>query len=103
MANGGSPGLAERYTAAAGAPAAEAVASAAAEELQPQEAQPPKWRRPPSREGRKAIVVHLDPAGYREMRLLSLNAERPLQSLMIEAVNDLLEKYEHPRYAEGRN
>ena len=61
-----------------------------------------KWPKPPSREGRKAIVVHLDPAGYREMRLLGLDEDRPLQSLMIEAVDDLLKKYERPQFANGR-
>ena len=47
-------------------------------------------------------MVHLHKAGYREMRLLSIDEERPLQGLMIEAVNDLLAKYDHPRSADGQ-
>ena len=56
-----SPSLADRFTgtaaaaAAAEASATEPVAEAATEITA-------RWRKPPSREGRKAIVVHLDPA-----------------------------------------
>ena len=60
-----------------------------------------RWPRPPSREGRKTVVVHVDPKGFREMKILALDLDRPLQSLMIEAMNDYLERHERPRCANG--
>ena len=57
--------------------------------------------RPPSREGRKAVVVHLDRLGYRTLRILGIDLDMPLQQMMIEAVDDYLEKNDLPRCANG--
>ena len=85
MANGGN--LADAFR---GEAAAEAAPPAAR-----------KWERPPSREGRKAVVVHLDPGGYRELRILGIDLDRPLQAMMIEAVDDFLVKHGRPACADG--
>ena len=57
--------------------------------------------RPSSREGRKAVVVHLDKTGYRTLRILGIDQEMPLQRMMIEAIDDYLEKHDLPRCANG--
>lgn len=57
--------------------------------------------RPASREGRKAVVVHLDRLGYRTLRILGIDQEMPLQRMMIEAIDDYLEKHDLPRCANG--
>ena len=54
-----------------------------------------------SREGRKAVVVHLDRMGYRTLRILGIDQDMPLQQMMIEAVDDYLEKNDLPRCANG--
>jgi hypothetical protein len=41
----------------------------------------------------KHILTRLNPAGWRALKLLAVDQGRPVQTLMIEAVNDLLSKY----------
>ena len=55
----------------------------------------------PSRENRKAVVVHMDRGGYRELRILGIDSDRSLQSLLIEAIDDLLAKNGLRRIADG--
>ena len=55
--------------------------------------------RAPSRRGRKALTVYLDPAAHRQMRLLGLEQSRSGQDLIIEALNDLFRKNGKPPIA----
>jgi len=48
---------------------------------------------PPSRRGKKAVVCYVDPAVSRELKVLGAEGQRSVQALLVEAVNDLLEKY----------
>jgi hypothetical protein len=48
---------------------------------------------PPSRQGKKGIVVYVLPEASQELRLLSINTGRSQQDLCVEAINDLLTKY----------
>ena len=53
--------------------------------------------RAPSRVGRKAVTFYFDPAAHRQLRILALELDRPLQDVAVEAFNDLLQKYRKPR------
>ena len=77
-------------------PATEAPATAGVREEE-------RYRRPPSREGRKAVVVHLDPAGHRELRQMALDMDRSAQSLCVEAINDLFRKHGRASIAGGQD
>lgn len=55
--------------------------------------------RAPSRRGRKALTVYLDPAAHRQMRLLGLEQGRSGQDLVVEALNDLFRKNGKPPIA----
>jgi hypothetical protein len=47
------------------------------------------------------LQTRLNRAGWRELTNLSTELERPLQSLMIEAINDLLGKHARPKVVAG--
>ena len=55
--------------------------------------------RPPSRVGLRAVTVYVDPAAHRQLRILAVEQDRPSQELMVEALNDLFQKYDKPRIA----
>jgi hypothetical protein len=59
----------------------------------------PAAQRPPSREGKRALTVYLRPEAWKQLRMLSVNLERPSQSLGEEAVNLLFEKHRLNRIA----
>ena len=40
----------------------------------------------------KCILTRLNPEGWRAMKVLAMDQGTPLQSLMVEAINDLLSK-----------
>jgi hypothetical protein len=53
--------------------------------------------RRPSREGKRGIAFWVSPEAFRAVGLLSWDMDRPIQSLMEEALDDLLRKYDkHP-------
>ena len=52
--------------------------------------------RPPSRQGKKTIAGHFDPAVSRQLRALGVEHDRTVQDLMREALNSLFEKYGKP-------
>ncbi|MCA8927028.1 MAG: hypothetical protein KDC18_03100 [Alphaproteobacteria bacterium] len=54
---------------------------------------------PPSRQGKKTIAGHFDPAVSRQLRALGLEQDRTVQDLMSEALNGLFEKYGKPPIA----
>ena len=55
--------------------------------------------RPPSRQGKKTIAGHFDPAVSRQLRALGLESDRSVQDLLSEAINGLFEKYGKPPIA----
>ncbi|BAZ19365.1 hypothetical protein NIES4073_02350 (plasmid) [Kalymmatonema gypsitolerans NIES-4073] len=48
---------------------------------------------PPSRQGKKAIAGHFDPAVSKQLKQLALSQDKTVQTLLAEALNDLFEKY----------
>ena len=54
---------------------------------------PATTARPPSREGKRTVVLHLDPEQWRALRLLSIDQRQTMQALGVEALTDLLAKY----------
>lgn len=48
---------------------------------------------PPSRQGKKTIAGHFDPAVSRQLRAIGLEHDRTVQDLLSEALNGLFEKY----------
>jgi hypothetical protein len=61
--------------------------------LAPKQEPPPYMRSVPSRQGKKGIVIYVEPAAAKILRQLALDRGRSLQSLGQEAINGLLEKY----------
>ena len=59
----------------------------------------PAARRPPSREGKRVLSIYLKPEAWKQLRMLSVNLERPSQSLGEEALNLLFEKHRLNRIA----
>lgn len=58
----------------------------------PQSSEQPKL--PPSRQGKKAIAGHFDPAVSKQLKQLALEQDTTVQDLLAEALNDLFEKYD---------
>ncbi len=50
---------------------------------------------PPSRQGKKAIAGHFDPAVSRQLKQIALDNDTTVQALLGEALNDLFLKYDH--------
>ncbi|MEJ1934635.1 ribbon-helix-helix domain-containing protein [Nostoc sp. NIES-2111] len=48
---------------------------------------------PPSRQGKKAIAGHFDPAVSKQLKQLALEQDTTVQALLAEALNDLFDKY----------
>jgi hypothetical protein len=59
----------------------------------------PAAQRPPSREGKRVLSIYLKPEAWKQLRMLSVNLERPSQSLGEEALNLLFEKHRLNRIA----
>ena len=82
--------------------------SSLADALKPRPAPPasstpepdPHAHRAPSRRGRRAVTVYLDPAAHRQLRLLALEQNRSVQDLSVEATNDLFQKHGKARIAD---
>lgn len=49
-------------------------------------------QRVPSRIGKAAITLYVDPAASKQLRLLSVEEDTSIQALMVEALNDLFTK-----------
>jgi hypothetical protein len=49
----------------------------------------------------KFMQTRINREGWRELTNLATDLDRPLQSLMIEAINDLLGKHARPKVASG--
>lgn len=48
---------------------------------------------PPSRQGKKAITGHFDPAVSKQLKQIALDRGTTVQALLAEAMNDLFVKY----------
>ena len=48
---------------------------------------------PPSRQGRKAMTLYLDPAAHKQLKLLAIDRDQPAHALLLEAVDDLFRKH----------
>lgn len=59
----------------------------------------PRPAQPPSRQGKKTIAGHFDPAVSRQLRAVGLEQDRTVQDLLREAINGLFEKYGKPPIA----
>ena len=58
-----------------------------------------RQRVPPSREGKKTVAGHFDPAVSRQLRQIALDENRTVQELLREALNDLFAKRSKPPIA----
>lgn len=54
---------------------------------------------PPSRQGKKTIAGHFDPAVSRQLRTIALEEDSSVQALLQEALNDLFTKRGNPPIA----
>ena len=69
---------------------ADAVHGAATgQDAGPQE-RPPGWRPPPSRSGKKGVLIHLPVARAKALRQLALDEDTTVQALGVEAFEALL-------------
>ena len=48
---------------------------------------------PPSRRGKRGVLVHVDPAVLKRIKYIAVDQERSQHSLLLEAVDDLILKY----------
>jgi hypothetical protein len=55
--------------------------------------------RPPSRQGKKAITIWVDPAVAEQLREISFHHRKAHQDLYLEALNILFSKYGRPEIA----
>jgi hypothetical protein len=53
----------------------------------------PIGARTPSRIGKKTVAAHFDPAVSKQLKQIGLEADRSMQDLLREAINDLFQKY----------
>lgn len=54
---------------------------------------PTRTKQPPSRQGKKAITGHFDPAVSRQLKQIALDQDTTVQALLADALNDLFVKY----------
>lgn len=59
----------------------------------PADRQNPSSRRPPSREGKRAFTIYVDPLAWKQIRQLALDTDSTAQALGEEAVNLLFAKH----------
>jgi hypothetical protein len=67
----------------------------------PKAAEIPAAPEPKEKAAFKFMQTRLNREGWRELTNLSTDLDRSLQSLMIEAINDLLGKHARPKVATG--
>ena len=48
---------------------------------------------PPSRQGKRVISGYFDPSAAKQLKMLSVETDRSVQSLLEEAIDDLFKKY----------
>ena len=62
----------------------------------PQQEKAAPQKRPPSRVGRKALQVFLDPSEHQVLKILSVTAGVPLEDIIRQALNQYLETRQLP-------
>ncbi len=50
-------------------------------------------RKPPSRTGKKVVAGHFDPAVIRQLKIMAIDNDSSIHSLLAEALNDLFDKH----------
>lgn len=60
---------------------------------------PAKSSKPPSRQGKKAITLWAERETWQQLRVMGIEHDKPIQALMIEALNLLFEAYQKPPIA----
>ena len=63
---------------------------------------------PPARGARrnaavKTAMIRINPEGWRELRRLAIDLDTPLDDLLIEAANEMLQRHGRPALVEKRN
>ena len=80
------PGLADAFAAGQGASATTTAASEGAQQ-------------PPSRRGRRAVTIYVDPAAHQQLRMLGVELEQSTQALVTEGINAIFERHGKPPIA----
>ena len=75
---------------------------APATEAPPTRRAPKPFKKPASREGAKAITFHVDPDVHVQLKIMAAKTQRPVQDLMIDAVNLLFRENDMARIARQR-
>lgn len=55
--------------------------------------------RAPSREGKKGVTFYLPPAAWKQLKMLSVQRDKPVQDLMLDAVDLLFAQHGQHRLA----
>lgn len=76
----------------AGARSAQSPVAAIISQSTPMESEV-SGKRPPSREGQRAVTLYVKPEAHKQLRLLALDQGASIQDLMSEALNDLFRKH----------
>ena len=72
----------------------------AAAQTPDREAAPGTPERAPSRRGRRAVTFYTTPEAHRQLRMLSVELDRPVQALATEALNALFARHGRAQIAE---
>ncbi len=64
------------------------------------EGAPGTRERAPSRRGRRAVTFYTTPEAHRQLRMLSIELDRPVQALATEALNALFARHGRAQIAE---
>ena len=75
-------------------PLANAVNRAAGADLQGEGRPPTAGRVPPSRQGKKGVLLHVDPEIAKRLKLLAVEQDTTIEALGIEALGLLFERYD---------
>jgi len=54
---------------------------------------------PPSRQGKKAVTAYFEPEVVRQLKRLGIEADKSMQAMMSEAVEDYLKRHGKPAQA----
>jgi hypothetical protein len=54
---------------------------------------------PPSRIGKRAVIVYVDPGASKQLKQMALDGETSVQELVREALNDFFRKHRKPAIA----
>ncbi len=74
-------------------------ANTAAELAEAPEGERAKAVQPPSRRGKRAFTGYFAPEVLKQLKMLAAAEDKTMQSLMVEAINELFKKYGKPHIA----